>query len=129
MHIYDTITNIAKVIRFVSLTVSLILFRTTLTQTLVTGAGFEPAQALSVPGLWAQYLTIRLPRIKFMREQPNSQSLYSYIIGTEKEVIMISTVFVSLFLIEMYKIQTGQCTETFSSRGKIRTYDGLSPTA
>ena len=130
MHIYDTITNIAKVIRFVSLTVSLILFRTTLTQTLVTGAGFEPAQALSVPGLWAQYLTIRLPRIKFMREQPNSQSLYSYIIGTEKEVIMISTVFVvSLFLIEMSKIQTGQYAKTFSSRSKIRTYDGLSPTA
>ena len=97
---------------------------------LVAGARVELAHALSVPGLWAQYLTIRLPRIKFMREQPNSQSLYSYIVGTEKEVIMISTVFVvSLFLIEMYKTKTGQCTETFSSRSKIRTYDGLSPTA
>lgn len=63
-----------------------------------------------------------------MREQSNSQSLYSYIIGTEKEVIMISTVFVvSLFLIEMSKIQTEQYTKTFSSRSKIRTYDGLSP--
>lgn len=63
-----------------------------------------------------------------MREQSNSQSLYSYIIGTEKEVIMISTVFVvNLFLIEMSKIQTGQYAKTFSSRSKIRTYDGLSP--
>lgn len=50
-------------------------------------------------------------------------------IGTEKEVIMILTVFVSLFLIEKYKIQTGQYIKTFSSRSKIRTYDGLSPTA
>lgn len=41
---------------------------------------------------------------------------------------MISTVFVvSLFLIEMSKIQTEQYTKTFSSRSKIRTYDGLSP--
>ena len=63
-----------------------------------------------------------------MREQSNSQSLYSYIIGTEKEVIMILTVFENPF-IEMYKTKTGQCTKTFSSRGKIRTYDGLSPTA
>ena len=41
---------------------------------------------------------------------------------------MILTVFENPF-IEMYKTKTGQCTKTFSSRGKIRTYDGLSPTA
>ena len=59
-----------------------------------------------------------------MREQSNSQSLYSYIIGTEKEVIMISTVFVvSLFLIEMSKIQTGQSVKTFSCPSWTRTRD------
>ena len=61
-----------------------------------------------------------------MREQSNSQSLYSYIVGTEKEVIMILTVFVvSLFLIEMSKIQTGQCAKTFSCPSWTRTRDGI----
>ena len=32
---------------------------------LVAGARVGLAQALSVPGLWAQYLTIRLSRVKF----------------------------------------------------------------
>ena len=59
-----------------------------------------------------------------MREQSNSQSLYSYIIGTEKEVPMTLTVFVvSLFLIEMSKIQTGQCVKTFNCLSWTRTRD------
>lgn len=66
---------------------------TTCRSKLVAGLGVGPRLALSVPGLWAQYLTIRLPRDKLYERTDKLSIFISCILGTVKEVLMMGCLF------------------------------------